>query len=309
MTLVVMAAGLGSRYGAGCKQIEGVGPAGEILLEYAAYDAVRAGFSKIVLIIKDDMREFIETLCSGSLSHLRTPDGKPVEIVCVCQDFSSLPDFYTVPEGRTKPYGTTHATLCAKNVVTEPFAVINADDYYGAEAFRVIYEALKDLAPEGEACMVGYRLKNTVSKHGTVTRGICREENGCLAEVTETYRILSCPDGVIRAEAESEAPHPLDPDALVSMNFWGYTPRTFLLMEEYFHNFLRNLTPDDLKGECLLPPMTDALIKSGKLSVKVLQSGDRWFGMTYAADRPKVAEELQKLHDAGVYPKTLRVNE
>ncbi len=307
MTLVIMAAGLGSRYGTGCKPIEGVGPAGEILLEYAVYDAVRAGFSKFVFIIKDDMRQFMETLCSGSLSHLTTKDGAPIEIVCVYQGFDSLPAFYTVPEGRTKPYGTTHATLCAKDVVNEPFAIIGADDYFGKEGFHEVYRELKKLSSAGEACMVGYRLKNTISEKGSVTRGICREENGLLTEVVETYKILACPDGVIRAEAESDNPYPLDPDSLVSMNFWGCHPSVFTIMEEYFADFLRKLPPDDLKSECLLPVMFDNLIKSSKVSVKVLQSGDKWFGMTYAADRPKVAEELQKLHDAGVYPKTIRI--
>lgn len=307
MTLVIMAAGLGSRYGTGCKPIEGVGPAGEILLEYAVYDAVRAGFSKFVFIIKEDMRLFMETLCAGSLAHLTTLDGSPVEIICVYQDYSSLPAFFTVPEGRTKPYGTTHATLCAKDVVNEPFAVIGADDYFGTEGFHIVCKELEKLASAGEACMVGYRLKNTVSENGAVTRGICREKNGFLSEVTETYKILACPDGVIRAEVESGSPYPLDPDALVSMNFWGYNPAIFTLMEEYFADFLRGLAPDDLKSECLLPVMTDDLIKSGKLSVKVLQSGDKWFGMTYAADRPIVAEELKKLHAAGVYPRTIRV--
>lgn len=306
MTLVIMAAGLGSRYGIGCKPIEGVGPAGEILLEYAVYDAVSAGFSKFVFIIKDDMRQFMETLCNGSLSHMKTKEGKPIEIICVYQGYDSLPGFFTVPDGRTKPYGTTHATLCAKDVVTEPFAVINADDYYGAEAFRVIYDVLPTLAPN-EGCMVGYHLKNTVSKHGTVNRGICREENGVLSEVIETRGIMPNADGAILAEAESDKPYPLSPDSLVSMNFWGYNPGVFSLMEEYFHDFLRSLEADDMKSECLLPPMNDDLIKSGRISIKVLQSGDKWFGMTYAADRPKVAEELKKLHDAGVYPETIRV--
>lgn len=307
MTLVIMAAGLGSRYGIGCKPIEGVGPAGEILLEYAVYDAVAAGFTKFVFIIKDDMRGFMDTLCAGSLSHMKTKEGTPIEIICVYQDFSSLPDFYTIPEGRTKPYGTTHATLCAKDVVNEPFAVINADDYYGPEAFKVIYDVLPTLAPS-EGCMVGYRLKNTVSRHGTVNRGICREENGILSEVIETRGIIPDAEGVIRAESESDNPYPLDPDSLVSMNFWGYNHGIFTFMEEYFNDFLRSLAPDDLKSECLLPPMNDDLIKSGRISVKVLQSGDKWFGMTYAADRPIVAEELRQLHEAGVYPETIRIN-
>lgn len=300
-----MAAGLGSRYGTGCKPIEGVGPSGEILLEYSVFDAVRAGFSRFVFIIKDDMQPFMQTLCSASLSHLRTVNGSPIEINCICQDFSSLPPFFSVPAGRTKPYGTTHAALCARQIVTEPFAIINADDYYGVQAFREVYAALQQLTP-GEACMVGYRLKNTVSEYGSVNRGLCRAENGLLAEVNETCRILSCADGVIRAEAGSDSARPLDPDALVSMNFWGYRPEVFSLMEDYFSAFLRTLSPDDLKSECLLPPMNDHFIKNGRLSIKVLQSGDKWFGMTYSADRPIVAAELNKLHAAGIYPDTLR---
>ncbi len=307
MTLVIMAAGLGSRYGVNSKIIEGVGPNREILLEYAVYDAVRAGFSKFVFIIKDDMQDFMARLISGSMTHLQTKDGKSVEIVCVCQNYSSLPDFYTVPEGRIKPYGTVHAALCARDSVDEPFAIINADDYYGPDAFSTIYETLGSLK-YNEGCMVSYHLKNTVSENGSVNRGICREENGVLAQVTETYKILACPDGTILAESESDSPYPLDPDALVSMNFWGYTPAIFPMMEEYLADFLRALPPDELKAECLLPPMNDYLIKSGKLSIRVLHSGDKWFGMTYAADRAEVAAELHKLHDDGSYPKTLRIN-
>ena len=307
MTLVIMAAGLGSRYGIGCKPIEGVGPAGEILLEYAVYDAVAAGFTKFVFIIKDDMRLFMDTLCAGSLSHMKTKEGKPIEIICVYQDFSSLPDFYTLPDGRTKPYGTTHATLCAKDVVNEPFAIIGADDYFGKEGFHVVYRELKKLSAPGEACMVGYRLKNTVSEKGSVTRGICQETNGFLSEVIETYKIMPCNDGIIRAAVESDDPYPLDPDSLVSMNFWGCHPGIFAIMEEYFADFLRSLAPDDMKSECLLPVMFDDLIKSGKVSVKVLQSGDKWFGMTYAADRPIVSAELKLLHEAGIYPETIRI--
>ena len=305
MTLVVMAAGLGSRYG-GCKQIDGVGPSGEILLEYSVYDAVRAGFSRIVFIIKQEMHDVISALCAGAMSRLKTPDGQQVSISYVYQDYSSVPQFYKIPAERSKPFGTVHAVLCAKSEVNEPFAVINADDFYGAEAFAVMYGALRELAPTGEACMVGYRLKNTVSENGTVTRGVCSAESGLLRSVTETYKILAMPDGSIRDCAGSDEGRELDPEALVSMNFWGYTPWIFGAMEKYFDDFLCGLAPGDVKSECLLPIMTDGMIRSGELAVRVLQTDGRWFGMTYIEDRAEVASELAKLHACGTYPPSLR---
>ena len=179
-TLVIMAAGLGSRYG-GNKQTDGVGPNGEILMEYGVYDAVRAGFDKIVFIIKPDMLELMKRLCGDMASRLRTPEGRPVEVCYAFQDFSSLPDFYRIPEERTKPFGTAHAVLCTREFVHEPFCVINADDFYGADAYRTIYEELQRLPERGAATMVGYLLKNTVTKYGTVSRGVCRTQNGYLA--------------------------------------------------------------------------------------------------------------------------------
>ena len=176
-TLVIMAAGLGSRYG-GNKQTDGVGPNGEILMENGVYDAVRAGFDKIGVIIKPDMLALMKRLCGDMASRLRTPEGQPVEVCYAFQDFSSLPDFYHIPEGRTKPFGTTHAVLCTREFVHEPFCVINADDYYGADAYRTIYEELQRLPERGAATMVGYLLKNTVTKYGTVSRGVCRAQDG-----------------------------------------------------------------------------------------------------------------------------------
>ena len=305
MTLVVMAAGLGSRYG-GCKQIDGVGPYGEILMEYSVYDAVRAGFSNIVFIIKEEMRQVMDSLCSGTMSRLKTPQGESIHISYVYQDYTTIPSFYSIPSQRTKPFGTVHAALCAKELVKEPFAIINADDFYGAEAFTVIYSALKELGAEHEACMVGYRLKNTVSENGTVTRGVCLAQDGFLKTVTETYNIIALPDGSIRDGAGAEGSSELDPEALVSMNFWGYTPWIFKEMESYFSDFLRSLSPEDIKSECLLPVMTDSMIKKGSLSVKVLHTGEKWFGMTYAGDRAEVAQALKKLHEEGVYPPSLR---
>ena len=305
MTLVVMAAGLGSRYG-GCKQIAGVGPAGEILLEYAVYDAVKAGFTDVVFIIKEEMREFMDALCAGSLSRLRTAEGAPVPVTCVYQDGADLPELLRMPAGRTKPLGTVHAVLCAEAAIHAPFAVLNADDFYGPEAFELMLSALAALPEKGEAAMVGYRLKNTVSPYGAVTRGVCAIEDGILRRVTETYRITLLPDGSIRDGDGGEDSLLLDPEAPVSMNFWGFTPAIFEEMRAYYADFIRALAPGDLKSECLLPIMVDALIHSGRLTVRACQTSEKWFGMTYPEDRAIVAGELKKLHAAGRYPETLR---
>lgn len=300
--LVIMAAGLGSRYG-GNKQTDGVGPNGEILLEYGVYDAVRAGFDKIVFIIKPDMRELMERLCGGLTARLRTPEGTPVKVCYAYQDLSDLPDFYTVPEGRTKPLGTTHAVLCTRPFVEEPFCVINADDYYGVDAYRTIYEELQRLPERGAATMVGYLLRNTVTKYGTVSRGVCHTRDGYLTDIHETLKIRLRDDGTIGDEDSGTL---LPPDTVVSMNFWGFMPSVFDEMQAYFEAFLRSEAGQGPKAECLLPNMVGALLKEGKLSVSVLQSKDRWFGMTYHEDRARVAEELRKLHEAGVYPQELR---
>ena len=301
-SLVIMAAGIGSRYG-GNKQTDGVGPHGEILMEYGVYDAVRAGFDKVVFIIKPDMRELMERLCGRMAAGLRTADGRPVEVCYAYQDSTSLPAWYTAPEGRTKPFGTAHAVLCTRELVHEPFCVINADDYYGVDAYRTIYQALRTLPAEGEAAMVGYLLKNTVTRYGTVSRGVCRTANGKLTDIHETLKIQQFPDGSI-ADVADGTRRELDGDSVVSMNFWGFSPTIFDDMEAYFHDFLRHVG-DDPKAECLLPTMVGDLMEKGRLSVSVLESGDQWFGMTYHEDRPRVASALQKLHDAGVYPDKL----
>lgn len=297
--LVIMAAGLGSRYG-GNKQIDGIGPNGEILMEYSIYDAVRAGFTKIVFIIKPEHLDTMKQLCGDRAAQLKTVDGKPVEVCYVFQDFSSLPAFYPVPADRVKPYGTAHAVLCTKDVVKEPFAVLNADDYYGREAFCDMFNELIQLQ-EGEATMVGYRLRNTISKNGSVSRGICEQAGRYLSKVTETMEIQEQADGCITCEGGAV----LDPDALVSMNFWGFTPGMFDELETYFHDFLRSLQPDELKKESYLPMMVDHCISEGTMKVSVLQTESVWFGMTYATDKAVVAQALKTLHDEGVYPATL----
>lgn len=302
VSLVIMAAGLGSRYG-GNKQVDGLGPHREILMEYSIYDALRAGFNKVVFIIKPDMEEQMRGLCGDYLAKKAAADGSPVEVVYAFQDFSSLPPFYTVPEGRTKPYGTVHALLCAADVVHEPFCVINADDYYGIGAYRAMYEELSRLPESGKAAMVGYQLKNTASLYGTVTRGICTVEEGKLRSVQETQRIKLFRDGTLR---DLERDCPLDPESVVSMNFWGFMPSIFPVLEAYFEDFLRSEKGQERRSECLLPIMVDDLLRAGKLDVSLLRSDDKWFGMTYRDDRETVTEELRKLHRAGVYPPSLR---
>ena len=302
VSLVIMAAGLGSRYG-GSKQVDGIGPHHEILMEYSIHDALRAGFNKIVFIIKPEMEEMMERLCGGYLRNKTAKDGSPIEVAYAFQDFSSVPDFYTIPEGRTKPFGTVHALLCAADVVDGPCCVINADDYYGIDAYKTIYEELVRLPEQGKATMVGYLLKNTASLHGTVSRGVCTVKGGKLQSVREALKVQLYPDGSLRDLAEDRE---LSPDTIVSMNFWGFAPSIFPALKEYFEGFLRNEAGDNIKAECLLPGMVDNQMQAGKLEVTVLHSTDKGFGMTYQEDRETVAAELRRLHEEGAYPESLR---
>lgn len=304
-TLVIMAAGMGSRYG-GEKQTDGIGPNGETIMEYSVYDAVKAGFHKIVFILKPGMEEAVEKLCGAHIRTMRTPQGEPVEVAYVFQDFTSVPSFYQVPEGRTKPFGTVHAALCARGEVSEPFAVINADDYYGVSAYATILERLLMLPRQGKGVMVGYQLKNTVSDYGTVSRGVCRVESGNLCKVKEMLKIKKYPDGHITDTAGEGGEVDLDPESVVSMNFWGFTPWIFEEMEEYFTEFLKGLTPEEAKAECLLPVLVDRLITAQKLEIAVLNTDAVWFGVTYQEDRPVVEAALRVLHEQGAYPQSLK---
>ncbi len=296
-TLLIMAAGMGSRYG-GNKQVDGLGPNGEILMEYSIYDAIRAGFDKVVFVIKPGMKETLASICGDRIA-------KKVKVDYAFQDFSSVPSFYHIPEERTKPFGTVHAVLVARDYIDQPFAVINADDYYGVSAFSTIYEKLQTLAPEGEATMVGYQLQNTVSKNGTVSRGVCHAVNDNLDKVVETLKIKLCENGEIRDIGAGEPGELLDPLAPVSMNFWGFTPWIFGKLEEYFATFLKGLAPDAIKAECLLPVFVDKLMHEGELTVPMLTTDAVWFGVTYKEDKPFVQAELRKLHESGVYPASL----
>ena len=306
-TLVIMAAGLGSRYG-GNKQTDGVGPNGEILMEYGVYDAVRAGFDKIVFIIKPDMLELMKRLCGDMASRLRTPEGQPVEVCYAFQDFSSLPDFYRIPEGRTKPFGTAHAVLCTREFVHEPFCVINCDDFYNRDTFMVIGKYLSEL-PEGSKnryAMVGFRVGNTLSENGPVSRGICTTDaEGNLATVVERTKIERR-DGAVQYKDDDDQWVTTPDNTPVSMNVWGFTPDYFDYSEDYFKTFLSD--PENmanLKAEFFIPLMVNKLINDGTAAVKVLDTTSHWFGVTYPADRQGVVDRIQRLVDEGVYPAKL----
>ena len=299
-TLLIMAAGMASRYGGG-KQIDGMGPNGEILMEYSIHDARKAGFDKVVFIIKRAMEASFREL----LQH-RLPDD--IEVCYVCQEYDSLPGGFIPPEGRTKPYGTVHAVLAAKDVISEPFIVINADDFYGADAYATAAACLDRLAHEpARAGMVAYFLRNTVSANGHVTRGVCHTaDDGSLCSVKETYKILPFADGTIRSIADSDEGVVLDPDCLVSMNFWCFPPSVFALAERELTAFLQ--IPENaaaLTSEFTLPDLVDLLMHKGDLTVDVLHSKAVWFGVTYREDKPTVQQSLKALHAAGVYPEKL----
>ena len=298
-TLLIMAAGLGSRYG-GNKQIDGIGPNGEILMEYSIYDALKAGFDKVVFVVKKSMEAVFREKIGDKIA-ART------NVAYAFQEFDSLPDGFVPPEDRTKPYGTVHAVLCAKDVIHEPFAVINADDYYGKDAFAAMAASLHGMTGKSlAASMVAYDLKNTVSENGTVTRGVCEVDGARhLVKVTETYKIKPDGQGGIRDYANSEAGIPLNPDAPVSMNFWGFTPAFFGEAERCLARFLREEHPDPLKCEYVLPTLVDQLMREEGLTVDVLNTHAVWFGVTYREDKATVAAELKKLHEAGAYPEKL----
>ncbi len=300
--LVVMAAGMGSRYG-GLKQIDPIGIHGEAILDYSLYDAHAAGFETAVIIIKEAIRqEFMDTVGQRL-------KGCPMEIRFAYQELSMLPQGYQVPEGRVKPFGTGHAVLCAKDAIDgAPFAVINADDYYGRAAFCTIYQALCQ-ARDGEYldyCMVGYRLDKTVTDHGSVSRGVCRiDSQGYLAHIDERTHIEKRDQGIAYTE-DGEYWQPLAPDTIVSMNMWGFTPSFLDALQQQFGAFLdRGLEENPLKCEYLLPMQVDALVRAGKARVRVLQSQDQWFGVTYAADKPKVQGAIREMTARGLYPEKL----
>ena len=296
--LVVMAAGMGSRYG-GLKQIDPVGSQGEAILDYSLFDAYEAGFRTAVIIIKEAIREeFMQTVGARL-------EKCPMEIRYAYQELDKLPAGYTAPEGRTKPWGTCHAVLCAREAIDgAPFAVVNADDYYGKSAFRVMYEYLLHAA-DGEKydyCMVGYQLGNTVTDNGSVARGVCVTENGLLMDIAERTRIEKRENGIAYTE-DGENWHVLPPETPVSMNLWGYTPSFLAEIESRMSAFLdKALAENPNKGEFYLPLLVSDLLKENKATVHVLHSADKWYGVTYAADRPMVVKAIAEMTNAGRYP-------
>jgi len=291
-TLVIMAAGMGSRYG-GLKQIDPVGPSGEIVLDYSVFDAVRAGFGKVVFIIRPDIEADFKEAIGNKL------EGK-LEVEYVFQTLENIPAGFSVPEGRSKPWGTGQAILVAKDVVKEPFAVINADDFYGRETFEVMGHKLAATDVDcTDFSMVGFYIKNTLSANGSVARGYCDVVAGKLARVTEYFGIERGADGVIR-----HAGGAMKDNDMVSMNTWGFTPKLFGFLERGFAGFLseKGFEP---KSEYLLPEVIDAMIKNGDATVDVLPSNEKWMGVTYPGDKPQVVAGIRALVDAGIYPENL----
>ena len=300
--LVVMAAGMGSRYG-GLKQIDPVGSHGEAILDYSIYDAHEAGFDTVVIIIKEAIRQDFMDMVDARLQKA------PVEIRYAYQELHKLPEGYTVPEGRTKPWGTSHAVLCAKDAIDgAPFAVINADDYYGKSAYKVMYDALSKLEDDEKFnyCMVGYEVGKTVTENGSVARGVCcADENGYLTEVIERTRIEKYENGIHFTE-DGENWVDLAEDTIVSMNMWGYTPSFLAEIEKGFTAFLDNaMKTNPLKGEYYLPLVVQSLLAANKATVKVLTSPDKWYGVTYAADKPVIVAALKDMTAKGMYPESL----
>lgn len=296
-TLFVLAAGMGSRYG-GLKQLDPLGPNGETIMDYSIYDAIKAGFGKVVFVIRKDFeQDFRDKILSKYEGHI------PVEVVF--QSVDKLPEPFVCPDERTKPWGPAHAVLMAKGVINEPFAVINADDFYGRNSYEVLAkELMRPRDRKGDYAMVGFRVGNTMTENGSVSRGVCENNDGLLTSVVERKSIAYNPDHEIVFTDEHGEEQKLSPATPVSMNMWGFTPDYFDYAEREFVKFLeKDLTTP--KAEQVIPDVADALIKSGEATIKVLDTDSRWFGVTYAEDRPQVVAKFAELHRTGEYPDSL----
>lgn len=299
--LVIMAAGMGSRYGGGIKQLEHVGVSGEIIMEYSLYDAIAAGFDKVVFITRKELEEEFKKIIKPTVA-------EQIEVQYVFQELSHLPSGFEVPAERTKPWGTGHAILSCLGTVKEPFAVINADDYYGKEAFVKIHDFLAHVDTTEQPMpfsMVGFVLENTLSEHGQVTRGVCRvDDNHKLAHIEETFAIERR-GAVAVAKNKAGEPVELPLQTPVSMNMWGFTPNFLDTLESRFAEFLRGISGNEAKAEFLLPEVVGSLVNEGLAEVEVLTSGDKWFGVTYKEDKDMVVTSFRKLHEEGKYPEKL----
>ncbi|HQC35511.1 MAG TPA: sugar phosphate nucleotidyltransferase [Bacillota bacterium] len=297
--LVIMAAGMGSRYG-GLKQMDSVGPAGELIIDYSLYDAKKAGFEKAVCIIKREIEEDFKALIERGA-------GRRMQVDYAFQKVEDVPEGFEIPAGRKKPWGTGHCILAIRNMIDSPFAVINADDYYGPEAFELAFKHLSQ-ARDGEAydyCMIGYRVENTISENGGVTRGVCRADGEYLERIHETPEISRRPDGVIRS-TENGADSDIAEGTLVSMNFFGFTPSIIDELKERFPAALEKILRENPeKGEFYIPKVVGELVEERKAKVKILETSDRWFGVTYKEDRPGVAAAMRAKTDEGLYPEAL----
>lgn len=301
-TLLIMAAGMGSRFGGGIKQLAPVGPNGEIIMDYSIHDAIEAGFNKVVFVIREDILTAFQEAIGNRIETICAKAG--VKVAYAFQDMNNIPAGNTVPEGRTKPWGTAHAVLCAAEEIGDrPFAVLNADDYYGKSAFKVIYNALVDNAKPNHYFMVGYELGKTVTDAGSVARGVCvTDENHYLTAIAERTRIEKYEDGIHYTE-DGEVWHDLPENTPVSMNFWGFMPSYLDAIRERFPSFLENaIAANPMKGEFYLPVLVDELMRADRATVQVLASADRWFGVTYAADKPGVVAALKDMAQQGKYP-------
>lgn len=295
-TLVILAAGMGSRYG-GMKQIDGVGSHGEPIIEFSIYDAKEAGFEKVVLIIKREHEELFKSCLTDRVK-------KHMEVEFAYQDMTNIPEGIAIPEGREKPWGTTHALLACKDIVKEPFAIINADDFYGKDAYKKIYDFLTTEVKDDYYGMVGYECKNTLTDHGTVTRGVCQQEDGYLTHIVEVQKIAR-KDGHAVYEEDGEWKQ-LPDDTLVSMNFWGFTPKIFEEVDGMFADYLKEaILENPMKCEHVIPTAVGELVKNKVCKVKMLSSKDQWFGVTYQEDKPMVVERIQEMKDNGTYPDVL----
>ena len=299
--LVIMAAGMGSRYG-GLKQIDPVDPQGQIIMDFSLYDARKAGFEKAVFIIKKENEALFRECVGDRVSRY-------MDVAYVFQDIENIPEGYEVPEGRVKPWGTGHAVLSCIDEVDGPFAVINADDYYGSRAFQLIYDYLTAHEDDDKFryTMVGYILKNTLTENGHVARGICHvDENGFLADIHERTRIIKTETGAAYTEDDGKTWIPVSPESLVSMNMWGFSASILSMLKEKFPDFLEeNLKKNPMKCEYFLPFVVDELLKEGRATVQVLKTEDRWYGVTYQEDKETVVNAIQMLKNQGIYPENL----
>lgn len=300
-TLVIMAAGIGSRFGGGIKQLEPMGPNGEIIMDYSIYDAKEAGFNKVVCIIRKDIEEDFKEIIGNRIE-------KAMDVEYVFQSLDDLPEGFTAPADRKKPWGTGQAVLCCKGIVNEPFVVINADDYYGKEGFKKVHDYLveeHDTDVQYDMCMAGFILKNTLSENGAVTRGVCFvDENECLAKIVETGGLQLTAEGTM-AHEDNGYDYKITPEQSVSMNMWGFPPEFLNELEAGFVDFLSSIPENEIKQEYMLPSVVDQMIQSGRATVKVLETKDKWFGVTYKEDKEGVVASIKKLIADGIYPANL----